>query len=545
MGYVDGSIPCPSKTLSVTEGATVPKKNPNYPIWVSNDAHVRMLIISTISEASFRHVQGTTSCDLWLSLKKAYVPHSTSREYTLKTQLLRIEMHGDETLDAYLNRAQEYADALAAIGEPVKDKNLVMLAVSELHALLSDHDYMLGKTRAPAPSITSSFAANYAVGSPSIPEARQAQLSELTTQLSALGFQVSPITPSGPQALYGTCNRCGICHIPSQCPNRDPSTIRTRLSANFANTRAQSYYDTGANSHMTLDLEAMDNSEAYYGDDALHVGNGKGLPILHIGSSKVYSTKNDESTHTTLLTGPSKHGLYIITLPQLNPSSPRSPISSPSSVSYLSPTSQTSPESSNGQPSPVSTTSIPTPPPPIPPPPPPPPPLITRQRPANLRQNPKQRVPYNPSANHATVLPTTITEPTSFTVANNSSRWRHAMKEEYDALMKNEMWSLVPRASNTNVVDGKWVYRLKRDKNGAITRYKARFVAKGFRQQPGIDFHKTFSPVVKPTTIRVVLSIAVTNDWPLRQLDIQNAFLHGNLKEQVYMKQPLGFIDPE
>ncbi|GJW24839.1 disease resistance protein [Tanacetum coccineum] len=234
---------------------------------------------------------------------------------------------------------------------------------------------------------------------------------------------------------------------------------------------------------------------------------------------------------------------YVIpTTDHPSPSSPRSPISSPSSVSHLSPTSQTSPESSNGQPSPVSTTSIPTPPPPTPPPPPPP---ITRQRPANLRQNPKQRVPYNPSANHATVLPTTITEPTSFTVANNSPEWRQAMKEEYDALMKNGTWSLVPRASTTNVVDGKWVYRLKRDKNGAIIRYKARFVAKGFRQQPGIDFHETFSPVVKSTTIRAVLSLAVTNDWPLRQLDIQNAFLHGNLKEQVYMKQPPGFIDPQ
>ncbi|GJW20126.1 hypothetical protein Tco_0030748 [Tanacetum coccineum] len=67
--------------------------------------------------------RGLTSRDLWLSLKKAYAPHFTSREYTLKTQLLRIKMHGDETSDAYLNRAQEYADALAAIGEPVKDKN--------------------------------------------------------------------------------------------------------------------------------------------------------------------------------------------------------------------------------------------------------------------------------------------------------------------------------------------------------------------------------------------------------------------------------------
>ncbi|GJV70615.1 putative RNA-directed DNA polymerase [Tanacetum coccineum] len=132
MSNVDGSIPCPSKTLSVTDGATVLKKNPSYPIWVSNDAHVRMLSNSTISEASFRHVQGTTSHDLWLSLKKAYAPHSTSREYTLKTQLLRIKMHDDETPDAYLNRAQEYADALATIGEPVKDKDLVMLVISGL-----------------------------------------------------------------------------------------------------------------------------------------------------------------------------------------------------------------------------------------------------------------------------------------------------------------------------------------------------------------------------------------------------------------------------
>ncbi|GKE07761.1 nucleotide-binding alpha-beta plait domain-containing protein [Tanacetum coccineum] len=178
------------------------------------------------SQASFRHVQGTTSRDLWLSLEKAYAPHFTYRGYTLKTQLLRIEMHDDETSDAYLNRAKEYADALVVIGEPVKDKDLGMLVVSglreeynglkttittrqsptafsELHALLSDHNYMLGKTHASAPSITPSFAANNAVGSPSMTEPRQAQILKLAAQLSALGFHVSPIAPSGPQAFYG------------------------------------------------------------------------------------------------------------------------------------------------------------------------------------------------------------------------------------------------------------------------------------------------------------------------------------------------------
>ncbi|GJX35301.1 retrovirus-related pol polyprotein from transposon TNT 1-94 [Tanacetum coccineum] len=117
---------------------------------------------------------------------------------------------------------------------------------------------------------------------------------------------------------------------------------------------------------------------------------------------------------------------YVIpTTDHPSPSSPRSSISSPSSVLHLSPTSQTSLESSNGQPSLISTTLIPTPPPPTPPPPPP----ITPQCLANLLQNHKQRVPYNPSVNHATVLPTTITEPTSFTIANNYPEWRQAMKE--------------------------------------------------------------------------------------------------------------------
>nr|GEU30533.1 hypothetical protein [Tanacetum cinerariifolium] len=268
-------------------------------------------------------------------------------------------------------------------------------AFSELHALLSDHDYMLGKTRAPAPSITLCFAANYAVGSLSMLEAHQAQLLKLTTQLSALGFQVSSIASSGLQAFYGA----------------RPSN----------NNRNNNTYNCG-------------NRNNSYGN------NNQGR------------------------------------------------------VSHLSPTSQNSPKSSNGQPSFVSTTSIPT----------PPPPFITQQRTVNLRQNPKQRVSYNLSANYAIVLPTTITEPTSFTVSNNSPKWRQAIKEEYDALMKNGTCSLVPLASNTNVVD-----------------------------------------VVKSITIRAVLSFVVTNNRPLRQLDVHNAFLYGNLKEQAYMKQLPGFIDPQ
>ena len=89
----------------------------------------------------------------------------------------------------------------------------------------------------------------------------------------------------------------------------------------------------------------------------------------------------------------------------------------------------------------------------------------------------------------------------------------------------------------------KWVYKFKHNNDGSIARSKARLIAKGFHQQHGIDFDETFSPVVKPPTFRLILSLAVSLNWPLRQLDVKNAFLHGTLKEEVYMTQPQGYID--
>ena len=89
------------------------------------------------------------------------------------------------------------------------------------------------------------------------------------------------------------------------------------------------------------------------------------------------------------------------------------------------------------------------------------------------------------------------------------------------------------------------MYKIKRKVDGGIERFKAYLVTKGFHQQEGVDFGETFSPMVKPTTIRMVLSLAVSRGWHLRKIDIQNAFLHGVLQEDVYMTQPLGFIHPQ
>jgi histone deacetylase 1/2 len=116
------------------------------------------------------------------------------------------------------------------------------------------------------------------------------------------------------------------------------------------------------------------------------------------------------------------------------------------------------------------------------------------------------------------------------------------MDAEHQALLRNNTWHLVPPPKGKNVIGCKWVYKVKRKANGSIDRYKARLVDKGFKQRYGIDYEDTFSPVVKEVTIRLVVSIAVSKGWSLRQLDVQNAFLHGVL-EEVYMHQPLGYVN--
>jgi histone deacetylase 1/2 len=143
----------------------------------------------------------------------------------------------------------------------------------------------------------------------------------------------------------------------------------------------------------------------------------------------------------------------------------------------------------------------------------------------------------------AYLISDTYIEPRNVSEALLSEAWKAAMYEEFQALQNNKTWSLVPFNPRFNVVGNKWVFKTKFNSDGSFQRYKARLVAKGFHQRPGIDFKETFSPVVKPSTIRVVLSIDVSKNWCVKQMDINNAFLNGKLIEDVYMSQPEGFVD--
>ena len=133
--------------------------------------------------------------------------------------------------------------------------------------------------------------------------------------------------------------------------------------------------------------------------------------------------------------------------------------------------------------------------------------------------------------------------PRGYKQALEDPYWNNSMGDEYSAIIKSKTFDLVPRPKNTNIIRSMWLHKHKYDANGCFKKHKSRLVANGKSQEEGVDFTETFSPVVKPASIRTVLHVALANNWPINQYDVQNAFLHGNLEETVYMFQPPGYVD--
>ena len=115
----------------------------------------------------------------------------------------------------------------------------------------------------------------------------------------------------------------------------------------------------------------------------------------------------------------------------------------------------------------------------------------------------------------------------SFSLAIKDTQWLQAMKTEFTALQHNQTWNLVPWSSFMNIINFKWIFKLKHKSDGSIERHKAQLVAKGFKQVDGFDYDETFSLVVKITIVCNLLSLAISKKWFIRQLDVSNAFLHG------------------
>ncbi|KAK1607289.1 hypothetical protein QYE76_030962 [Lolium multiflorum] len=357
------------------------------------------------------------------------------------------------------------------------------------------------------------------------------------------------------------------------------------------------YADSGATHHITHELDKLTTREPYHGTDQVHTTNGSGIgrgshlevyvdpvPAVHGSASGCGQPCSEPLWRAPAPSAPGSMRLELLSEPPADsasgfgpnhldttPSSPRTPVvaSAPacsagpsqspvaaaptdSTPALLFPAAPTDGRPASPAPAaspPTSPADTPSPPSAsAPPPPPPAPPTgpITRLR-RGISQ-PKQRTNGTVAwscvlAAHAALKHTH--EPRDYKEALRTPHWREAMEVEFSALQANGTWNLVPPVAGVNLIDSWWVFKVKLHADGSVERYKARLVAKGFKQRYGLDYDETFSPVVKPTTIRLLLSMALSRRWYIRQLDIQNAFLNGFLDEEVYMRQPPGFVDSE
>ncbi|XP_073046244.1 uncharacterized protein [Primulina eburnea] len=137
-----------------------------------------------------------------------------------------------------------------------------------------------------------------------------------------------------------------------------------------------------------------------------------------------------------------------------------------------------------------------------------------------------------------------LVEPKNISEALKDEFWVDAMHEELEQFVRNDVWDLVPRPDNVNVIGTKWIFKNKTDESGIVVRNKARLVAQGYTQIEGIDFDETFAPVARIESVRLLLAIACHMDIKLYQMDVKSAFLNDILKEEAYVSQPKGFEDP-
>ncbi|RZC24049.1 Beta-carotene isomerase D27, chloroplastic isoform D [Glycine soja] len=320
--------------------------------------------------------------------------------------------------------------------------------------------------------------------------------------------------------FLGRCQWCNIKgHVLSECktfqqqhpsvppPPRNSPAHTGQVQVNTATAGPSQHdflFDSGATHHVTNDLDNLALHHPYTGPDSLFMGNGSGLNITHSGTLLL----NDLSLSNALCVPSMKQKIIS------SSTEPTNPTQSPP------PTSQSSPQLSA-----------------------PPPQTIVNPNGGGIITRSKNNIIKPIQKLNLHVQASSPIEPNTITQALRDPDWRSAMQAEFDALHHNNTWDLVSRSSDQNLVGCKWVFRIKRNPDGSIDRYKARLVVKGFHQHFGWDYTETFSPVVKLVTIRIVLTLAVRQGWPIRQLDVNNAFLQGTLKEEVFMIQPPGFVN--
>uniref|UniRef100_A0A2N9FGX9 Reverse transcriptase Ty1/copia-type domain-containing protein n=1 Tax=Fagus sylvatica TaxID=28930 RepID=A0A2N9FGX9_FAGSY len=533
---VDGTYPCPEKYNKDSNGNLSLQVNPEYLQWCAKDQALISMISATLSQSALSLVIGQKSAKgVWDSLERRYTSLSRSNVLGLKRDLNNIKKNTD-SISVYMLKIKECKDKLEVVGVIMEDEELLHIVLDGLPQNFY-HFYSAMRTR----SDTVSF---------------EQLLVLLTAEEKSLKLNAEATPEPSLLAMleWISLTKVGILH-PSLQPWHPPLIIflpitgfliqelQIHFTPDLANIQHPTEY-TGTDTVTVVYKCCKDNNCSFHFDASKFsiqdIPSGK---VLYKGLSEAASVgvrASNPSTstwHSRLGPGPT-HESTTSSQGRVLPT-PACPTSEPT-FTTLTQLPIPEPIVDTHVPTPSAVTSSPSVPEPIPN---ALPSLSTTTNTHPMQTRLKSGITKK-KAFHTHKPDYLDTEPPSFTVASSLSPWVTAMEDEFSALHRQQTWTLVPPHPSQNVVGCKWVYKIKRNSDGTVSRYKARLVAKGFHQQAGIDYDETFSPVVKPTTVRIILTLAAQFQWPLRQLDISNAFLHGFLKEDVHMTQPQGFLDP-
>ncbi|GAU49317.1 hypothetical protein TSUD_367270 [Trifolium subterraneum] len=376
---------------------------------------------------------------------------------------------GSKSVTEYLHGIKSLSDELAIIDSPLDDIDLVIHTLNGLGPEFKEIS-------------TALRARENLIGSCSIQKGKSNSVKRGYPPNRSNYYSNTNKSPQSSEIV--TCQYCDksghtakVCYklhgYPAGYRNRRPAAHHTRY--------AQSHNDpnwilgSGATHHLTNALDDLHLSNPYQGSDKITIGDGTTLPIAHTDptTNKIYTSR-----HVVFY----DNQFPYLSLTQLRP--PLSPHSQP-----ISPSPHT----------------------------------IIPINPPHTNATPPNELP-SPSTSNA--IPQEALLLSDSTSAMQHTHWRQAISEEFNALIQNGTWSLVPPPPpNVNIVDCKWLFRIKRNPDGTIARHKAQLVAKGFTRSPGVDFKETFAPVVRPQTIKLILTIALGKGWPMHQLDVNNVFL--------------------
>uniref|UniRef100_A0A2N9FBP7 Reverse transcriptase Ty1/copia-type domain-containing protein n=1 Tax=Fagus sylvatica TaxID=28930 RepID=A0A2N9FBP7_FAGSY len=546
----------------------------------------------------------STSQEVWDKLEERFTCTARANVLNLKLELQAIKK-GNESVNSYLQRIKTVRDKLSAVGVQSDPEELLhvilkglpkeyapfasairtrdgVLSLEKLSVLLQTEEQSMQESVDPfsnsalAMFVTpnkppNGYNGNHGYnnnrgrgGRNSYSRGRGGRSSNFTSNFNTPSFNAPQSnfqqSQSAPQAKSDRPT-CQICwkqgHYAIDCYHRmdfayqgkNPTTKLAAMASasNLQHTQSAETWltDSGASDHISASSTNLSPQVPYHGQEQVSVGNGQQVPIQTIGlihapdtSASTASAPISSDTwlntllslhncsHTTAVNPSLSSELCPAPIDQSHPSADSDiPAPNPTQLSIPTPHSISLPNSPTILPTDTASIS-----------------LLFLSHPMQTRS--KSGI-FKPKVSYTAQVDSTLTEPTSYTAASKHPQWCTAMTEEFQALHKQGTWTLVPPPPSKNIVGCKWVYKLKYHSDGTLARHKAKLVAKGFHQQHGVDFDETFSPVVKAPTVRLILSLAVSLGWSLRQLDVKNAFLHGSLKEEVYMTQPQGYIDPQ